>query len=1235
MTNALQIGKRALHIGVAVSTIAWSIGLATFVMPLTAKAAALSSGDLIKASLPAVYYYGGDGKRYVFPNEKTYKTWYADFSTVKTITDAELAAVSIGGNATYRPGVKMVKITTDPKVYAVAKGGALRHVASEAVAVALYGADWNKQIDDVPDAFFTNYTVGSAANSASDFDKATQTSGSATINADKGLATTPGPVSGGGALQVSLASDNPAGGSLIADTDATNDTQGSDHRSVQLKVRLLSTGAAVKVTQLKVHRKGVAADSDVDALYLYDGDKFLTQNSSLSSGVATFSNSAGLLTVPAGGEAVATVKVDLDNNATSGKTLGWSMEAADVTSDASSVSGTAMGNLFTVANVTDQGYLEIANVTPGAATTVDPQENYEMWRFKFDANDQNMLVKKLTVTNVGSVAASDLQNIKLMDASTQLGATASQATDGKVTFDLSGMANGGLKMLSGTTKQLSLRGDIKAGTNRTYRWSVQNSYDVVAMDLNYNIETTVTGDGAAFTVTQAGGATTINTGNLTIQIHTDSPSSNVPDGATSVTLARWNLSAAGEDVQIDSLDISCGGNDSTLILKNVKLTFGGAQVGTTMSSLTCSGSTPSGTDFSFGNTFVVPVGATKELTYSADLTDTTSTAGDTVIANLTAGSSNAKGKTSLTAISTSAVSGRTVTVSAGTLSVTKNSALSTYTSLRPLGVTGSTGVRIGSFVITGGAETSSVSGITIKDDVDTSSDTVTLADYFLNMKLKHATTQLGSTVGTLTDTDSTTYEFTMNPSVSIGVGETYVVDIYADVKNTTGAAVSNINTDDLGGEVIMDKVTATGLVTSTDTSYSTDVNLQDLFIATNGMLRVTAAADSPTDAQLVLGATDVTLAKFKLAEESNAEDILITKFVVADAITTNTASPFNASGTLRNLRLFNGATLLGTVAALDSVTNNTTVPLAVFDLSGLSNGGLIVPKGSAETVLTVKADLTPWSEGGTVSSTHRLFLLGGNSSTGAISGTGKCDGIAVAGTGGSTADYDCTTYGVQDAVTATGKGSGMSISSTDASSTSGLVVGVATGATGRHANGNNFDAVRAKLTVAHAIDAPSGLQTKSSEATVAKFVFTNTSPGGYTATLKLLNLDLNSSGISLPVNGTLPVLKVYKDTIDAVNQLATTTSGTNQTFVDTQMAEADFTDVEVAAGASRTLIVTLDTSNSDIGANDTLSVGIQTASTGGQPSVLWSDGALAGNLGINAGFTEVNSLPLVGKTLSY
>ncbi len=149
----------------------------------------IQPGDLIRGqTFSAVYYYGVDGFRYVFPNDKTYFTWYADFSTVKFISDTDLQTIQIGGNVTYKPGVRMIKINSDPKTYAVDAGGTLRWVASEQAATALYGSDWNKMIDDVPDAFFPNYKQGGAdIEQASDFDKANAEAEATDIGRDKDL----------------------------------------------------------------------------------------------------------------------------------------------------------------------------------------------------------------------------------------------------------------------------------------------------------------------------------------------------------------------------------------------------------------------------------------------------------------------------------------------------------------------------------------------------------------------------------------------------------------------------------------------------------------------------------------------------------------------------------------------------------------------------------------------------------------------------------------------------------------------------------------------------------------------------------------------------------------------------------------------------------------------------------------------------------------------------------------
>ena len=111
----------------------------------------------------AVYYIGADGKRHAFTNSKVFFTWYCGFDDVITITPEAMATLPLGKNITYHPGVRMVKFISNPQVYAVTGSGMLRPITTEAVATALYGATWNKAIDDIADAFYTDYTINPTA----------------------------------------------------------------------------------------------------------------------------------------------------------------------------------------------------------------------------------------------------------------------------------------------------------------------------------------------------------------------------------------------------------------------------------------------------------------------------------------------------------------------------------------------------------------------------------------------------------------------------------------------------------------------------------------------------------------------------------------------------------------------------------------------------------------------------------------------------------------------------------------------------------------------------------------------------------------------------------------------------------------------------------------------------------------------------------------------------------------
>ncbi|HTK05130.1 MAG TPA: hypothetical protein VL500_06090 [Candidatus Eisenbacteria bacterium] len=152
--------KKALVL--ALFSLLWSL-------PAQASVMGIAPGDLIKlkddhdagtTEDKVVYYYDQDWFRHPFPNQKVYDSWYKDFSGVKELTKEEMAEIRLAKPITYRPGTRLVKIPSIPKVYAVEPGGVLRWVETESVAKALYGNEWNKRVDDVAESFFTTYKEG-------------------------------------------------------------------------------------------------------------------------------------------------------------------------------------------------------------------------------------------------------------------------------------------------------------------------------------------------------------------------------------------------------------------------------------------------------------------------------------------------------------------------------------------------------------------------------------------------------------------------------------------------------------------------------------------------------------------------------------------------------------------------------------------------------------------------------------------------------------------------------------------------------------------------------------------------------------------------------------------------------------------------------------------------------------------------------------------------------------------
>ncbi len=112
------------------------------------------------ANQSAVYFLDTNNVRHAYPTQKVWQSyWGNDFSKVKVVSSAEMASYSLGRNVPFNVGTLM-KIPSVPKVYYVDSNAVLRWVTTENAAIVHFGIDWAKTVKDLPESFFTDYTMG-------------------------------------------------------------------------------------------------------------------------------------------------------------------------------------------------------------------------------------------------------------------------------------------------------------------------------------------------------------------------------------------------------------------------------------------------------------------------------------------------------------------------------------------------------------------------------------------------------------------------------------------------------------------------------------------------------------------------------------------------------------------------------------------------------------------------------------------------------------------------------------------------------------------------------------------------------------------------------------------------------------------------------------------------------------------------------------------------------------------
>lgn len=956
MTQVIKLGKRTLTMGVALLTIAWSVGLLS--LPLSVVAA--TAGQRIKITCTgsnadvcsAVYYLRGDGKRDVFPNSKTYSTWYPDFNGVVSISQAEMQSYPLGVNVTYRPGVRLVKIQTDPKVYAVAAGGVLRWVKTEAVAKSLYGDMWAKMVDDVADSFFVNYTVGAEINQASDYDKAAEMAKSPTIDADKGY----GSGAAAGTLRVELAADTPASG-IVAENTA---------RVPFTKVNLMAgADGDVWIDSLVVQRGGTAAqDGAFSGVILLDdatGQQIDTEKSFSSVHEATFRPSN--LKVAAGTTKSIMIAGNMaaSLNDYSGEVPVLILKTVTVRSG-TVVGVPVSGNPQTLNSSVTIGTLTVA---AGADNPSNSTQNIGSTDFIFTGikltagSAEPMNVTGITFNQGGTAGDSDVTNLDLVvDGSVK--ATIAKATDKDAYFDL---RSSPIVLDKGKSIQVNLRGDIAGGSARTIRWDIKRKIDVVAKGQTYGYFANPSYPNTSEPYFNTGATITINRGTLKVTPTAGVQNANIAEDSKEMMVGSFDFDVKGEAVSISSIGIqthidqlSAGTGATTSDITSVKLVdesgkvLGGPKDPTHVYG---DGDEAFGTA-TITDTFILPVGITKVKVY-ADLSADFSS-GDTVDVRITpAANITAKGENTGETLASTDKTPSTVQTSA-TFTV-KTAALAVSVKTDPVAanvVAGTKGYTFANIVLDAADSGEDIKVTAMKVEMFTAT---AVPNDFSNWQLWDGSTQLSHTgnpdpSGTTAGAATSSFNFVTPLIVAKGTSKTVTVKASISASATSGTIRVGLPSTHASGSQISSTGKGSGATTSVTLSVSDG---QTMTLATAGSVSITKAATSPDAGLLPSNTSGLTVGSFRMSATN--ENINVEKIYLSATTTRgwndNTGmvhGPFNQVNTIY---LYDGSTLLYSVSP--TTTNSARTAGNATVLLDMTNNPIVVPKDGAKDI-TIKVD---------------------------------------------------------------------------------------------------------------------------------------------------------------------------------------------------------------------------------------------------------------------------------------
>lgn len=748
----------------------------------------------------------------------------------------------------------------------------------------------------------------------------------------------------------------------------------------------------VRINGIVVERGGPSTNNDFSGVVLLDSN-------GVQVGIAKTLNSNNQTTltepliIPAGQSRTYTIAGNMGSNVGAGNIATLSVVGINTPA-------TVTGSLpITGTPQTINGTLTIGSVTmqrgstdPGAAQTKEVgTTGYTFSGVRVSANStEKVVLKSIRWNQIGSASSADLSNVKTYVDGTAYDVVVS--SDGKYYTSTFGS---GILIDKGFSKEISIRGDIMGGSQRTIAFDIAKRADIGVVGETYNFgiippQTNSCGGSSGvscFTNTEDpwydGATVTVSTGTITVSADSAVAAQNVAVNVQNQVLGGFQVEVRGEPISVGRIVFNVTAYDNQVQdLEQVTIVD---QNGAVIAGPVDGSGTGTGGTITFTDTVTFPVGITKIQLKGKLNTDFVS--GDTVQASTTASSqwttvTGQNTNNTITPSPASAVTASLMTVKAAALSVS----VSSQPTARNV-IAGSQGFEFARYIFD-----ASQSGEDIRvTSIPLALNAITVSPTQLtNCQLfdgAAAVTSGSNLVNPSSNSSSTTFTFD-GTGLVISKGSSKTISLKCNVST---AATSGTVQWGLDSGQQTSYAAATGLTSGQTVSETlNDSTGTTMTAATGGSYTVTSdSAVTYTTGQA--GAMGVTLASLKFAAGTN-EDVWLRQIALQ---LSNTASNSPSDLVGQQVTLWNGNTQVGTAQFGLSSGDNAT--------STLSGNGILLPSTGNPVTITVKGDLSAHSA---VEGTPGAFVVvnydGDNNGINGNYGVGASSGTNVSGSSSDT-----------------------------------------------------------------------------------------------------------------------------------------------------------------------------------------------------------------------------------------